>query len=160
MSEIKEELQKKEQLKEAAKKKQELRDDVAAKKRIRDKIEADKEERRRKAEQEKLARQGEMPQQTAPAVVPMPGAGGPSASKAAGQYTEARLRLQTPQGNVQKSFGIETTLFEVAEAVKGEKGIEVQAFETTFPRKKFEREDWGMTLKEAGMVPSAVVIVK
>jgi hypothetical protein len=58
-----------------------------------------------------------------------------------------------------KNFPAETTLFEVAHALS-EQGIEVSTFTQTFPKKVFDRTDFGQTLKEAGMVPSAALIVK
>ncbi len=160
---IKEDLKKKEQLKDAAAKKREKAAEVAAKERTKAKIAADKEERRLKAEKEKAARDGRPPPDAlAPAAVPPPtsSSSGPSASKPASAYTEARLRLQTPDGNVQKSFPVETTLFEVAAAVGQEKGMEVQSFTQNYPKKIFDRVDFGASLKELGLVPSASLIVR
>lgn len=151
----KEELQRKEQIKEAARKRQEKLDDLEAKKRIKAKIEADKEERRRKAEEAKAAREGKAPPAAAEAIAPA----APAQTKSSASYTDARLRLQTPGGTVQKSFPAETTLFEVAEALKAE-GTAVQNFTMTFPRKVFEVTDFGQTLREVGLVPSGVLIVK
>jgi hypothetical protein len=59
-----------------------------------------------------------------------------------------------------KNFPAETTLFEVAHAVAEESGTQVESFTTTFPKKTFYKDDFGMTLKEAGLVPSAALIVK
>lgn len=151
----KEELQRKEQIKEAARKRQEKLDDLEAKKRIKAKIEADKEERRRKAEEAKAAREGKAPPAAAEAIAPA----APVQPKSSASYTDARLRLQTPGGTVQKSFPAETTLFEVAEALKAQ-GTAVQNFTMTFPRKVFEVTDFGQTLREVGLVPSGVLIVK
>lgn len=153
---MKEELQRKEQIKEAARKKQEKMEDQEAKRRIKAKIEADKEERRRKAEETKAAREGRAP---ATAVTEPVAPAAPSQPKSSASYTEARLRLQTPGGTVQKSFPAETTLFEVAEALKVD-GTSVTNFTMTFPRKVFETVDFGMTLREVGLVPSGVLIVK
>ena len=62
---------------------------------------------------------------------------------------------------MQKTFPAETTLFEVAQAVQSESGVEVQSFTMTFPKKTFSGGiDFGKTLKEAGLVPSAVLIAK
>jgi len=59
-----------------------------------------------------------------------------------------------------KTFSADTTLFEVAEQLKAE-GLDVNSFTMTFPRKTFEQGiDFGQTVKEAGLVPSAVLIVK
>lgn len=147
-------MQRKEQIKEAARKRQEKLDDLEAKKRIKAKIEADKAERKRKADEAKAAREG----RAAP-VAPEPAA--PVASKPKADHNEARLRLQTEGGNITKTLPAETTLFELAQQVQSETGKPVQSFATTFPRKTFEGDvDMSKTLKEAGLVPSSVLIVK
>lgn len=152
---LKEEIQRREQIKEAERKRQEKREDIEAKNRIKARIAADKEERRRKAEEAKAAREGRpaavLAESASPAV--------PSQPKSSASYTEARLRFQTPGGTVQKSFPAETTLFEVAEALKSE-GTAVSSFTMTFPKKVFESVDFGQTLREVGLVPSGVLIVK
>ncbi|KAI2473244.1 ubiquitin-related domain-containing protein [Annulohypoxylon bovei var. microspora] len=154
--ELKEEAQRKEQMKEAAKKRQEKLDDLEAKRRIKAKIEADKEERRHKAEQAKAAREGRpVP---VPAAVPAPV---PAAARPTTTHNEARLRLQTSGGNVMKTFPAETTLFEVAQLLESENGLTITKFIQNFPRKIFEGNlDLGKTLKEAGLVPSAALIVE
>ena len=161
----KEELARKEQIKEAAKKRQEKADDVAAKKRIKDKIEADKAERRRKAEEEKAMRANPdayNPQAESATGATATPAAAPAARAApkSNTATEARLRLQTQAGNVMKTFPAETTLFEVAHALAEDSGVEVRTFTMNFPRKTFDQSDFGMTLKEAGLVPSAALIVQ
>lgn len=149
---IKEELEKKERLKEAANKRKEKIADKEAKERIQAKIAADKEERRLKAEKAKAEREGRV---IAEAPVAAPPA--PKASTA----TEARLRLQTANGNIMKTFPAETTLFEVAQSIEGETGGPVESFTSTYPKKVYSGAvDFGQTLKEAGLVPSAVLIVK
>lgn len=154
----KEELQRKEAMKEAAKKKKEKQEEIEARKRIKAKIEADKEERRRKAERERAERTGQAPPPE-PAAAPAPTASGPVASKPASAYTEARLRFQTSKGNIMKTLPVETTLFEVAAALKQD-GVEVQSFVQNFPRKVFHAEFFGETLKELGLVPSASLVVQ
>ncbi|KAL8720351.1 MAG: hypothetical protein Q9225_002779 [Loekoesia sp. 1 TL-2023] len=156
---IKEELKKKEQLKEAAAKRREKQEEIEAKARIKAKIAADKEERRVRAEKEKAEREG----RAAPTVTQAsstPTTSGPVESKPASAYTEARLRLQTGAGNLQKSFPVTTTLFEVAAAVTQETGTEVQSFTQNFPKKTFDAVDFGASLKELGLVPSASLIVR
>lgn len=154
---MKEELQRKEQIKEAAKKRQEKLDDLEAKKRIKAKIEADKEERRRKAEEAKAAREGRAVP-VAAAATPPPA---PVAARPAATHNEARLRLQTSGGNVMKTLPADTTLFEVAQLLQSENGLTVTKFVQNFPRKVFEGNlDLGKTLKEAGLVPSAALIVQ
>jgi len=153
---IKEDLEKKERLKEAAAKRQEKLNDIAAKKRIQEKIAADKEERRLKAEKAKAEREGRAP----PAEV-APVAAAPSASRPATTHTEARLRLQTAAGVLTKTYPADTTLFEVAQAIQGEIGSPVTSFTMNYPKKEFSGSvDFGKTVKEAGLVPSAVLIVK
>jgi hypothetical protein len=154
---LKEDLAKREQVKEAQKKRAEKAADLVAKKRIQEKIAVDKEERRLKAEKVKAEREGRAVA-AAPEPAPAPVAAGERKSAV---HTEARLRLQLTTGNVQKTFGVETTLFEVAQALQADGAPEVQSFTMTFPRKTFSGSlDFGKTLKEAGLVPSAVLIVK
>lgn len=59
-----------------------------------------------------------------------------------------------------KTFPVDTTLFEVAAALTQESGMEVQSFTQNFPRKVFDAESFGETLKELGLIPSASLIVK
>ncbi|KAH7148401.1 hypothetical protein EDB81DRAFT_758826 [Dactylonectria macrodidyma] len=154
--EAKEELARKEQIKEAARKRQEKLDDIDAKKRIKAKIEADKAERRRKAEEAKAAREGR-----APDAAPASAAPAAAASRPKANHNEARLRLQTDSGNIMKTLPAETTLFELAQLLQTETGNAVTSFSTTFPRQTFEGSvDFSKTLKEAGFVPSSVLIVK
>jgi UBX domain-containing protein 1/4 len=155
----KEELQRKEQIKEAAKKRQEKADDIAAKKRIKEKIEADKAERRRKAEEEKAMRAN--PSAFDPQAATSSGASAPAQPKpkAAVNHTEARLRLQTEKGNVMKNFGADRTLFELTQELEVEPGITATSFTQNFPKKVWKYEDFNLTLKEAGWVPSAALIV-
>ena len=155
---IKEDLKKKQHLKEAEAKRKEKKDEELARKKIKEKIEADKEARRQRAAEEKAEREGRAPtvQEQAPAST----TSGPVASKPASAYTETRLRLQTPSGNVLKTLPVETTLFEVASALSSEDGIQAQSFVQNFPKKTFDQVDFGATLKELGLVPSASLIVK
>lgn len=158
---LKEEIARKEQIKEAAKKRQEKLDDIEAKRRIKAKIEADKEERRRKAELAKAAKEGRAPEAAAAAAAAAAPAPAPAAARPTVSHNDGRLRLQTSQGNIQKTYPADTTLFEVAQALESESGIKVTSFTLTFPRKVYESGvDFGTTLREAGLVPSGVLIVK
>lgn len=112
-----------------------------------------------KAEKEKAEREGRAVPAAAEAGV-APTASGPVESKPASAYTEARLRLQISTGNLQKNFPVTTTLFEVAAAITQETGVEVQSFTQNFPKKTFDTIDFGATLKELGLVPSASLIVR
>ncbi len=125
-----------------------------AKKKILAQIEADKAERKRKVELEKAARRGEpLPEEP---VVAAPAAARTTASNA----TEARLRLQTPMGMLTKTFPADTTLFQVAQFVGDEQGFEPSEFSTNFPKKIYTAVDFGQSLKEAGLVPSAAINVR
>merc|ERR1712225_160653 len=163
VQDAKENLAKQEQIKAAAKKRQEKVDDLAAKRRIQEKIAADKEARRLKAEAQKAEREGRAPPPDptlAAAASAQASSSGSSAPKK--EVTEARLRLQTATGVVMKTFPVETTLFEVAQALEGENGgAPVESFTMTYPKKTFSGGvDFSKTLKEAGLAPSAVLIVK
>lgn len=153
---VKEELRKKEQIKEQKQKKQEKLDDAAAKKRIKDQIEADKRARKAKADEEKAMRAN--PDAYNPGAAAAPAAA--AAPKVTANHSEARLRLQTTGGNVMKTFPAETTLFEVAHALAEESGVQASSFTQNFPKKVWDQGDFGMTLKEAGLAPSAALIVK
>ncbi|KAL4785756.1 hypothetical protein BJX76DRAFT_160367 [Aspergillus varians] len=155
----KEELEKKQRMKEAAQKKQEKQADIDAKRRVKARIEADKEERRLRVEREKAERAGVAPP-TQPAVAPAATTSGPVASKPASAYTEARLRLQTSKGNIMKTLPVDTTLFEVAAALKSEDGVDVNSFRQNFPRKVFNSEFFGESLKDLGLVPSASLVIE
>ncbi|KAJ9491092.1 hypothetical protein VN97_g2142 [Penicillium thymicola] len=155
----KEDLERKQQMKEAAKKKKEKQDEIDAKKRIKAKIEADKEERRLKAEKQRAERAGLAPPPQ-PAAVPAPTSSGPATSKPASAYTEARLRFQSSKGNIMKTLPVDTTLFEVAVALREQDGIDVQSFVQNFPKKVFDNEFFGETLKELGLVPSASLVIQ
>ncbi len=160
---IKEDLKKKEQLKEAAAKRREKQEELAAKERIRAKIKADQEARRLKSEREKAEREGRAAPEPAAAEASKTPAAPPSTptSKPASAYTETRLRLQMTSGTVQKSFPVDTTLQEVAAVLLSEGADDIQTFTQNFPKKIFRREtDFDQTLKEAGLVPSAALIVK
>ncbi|KAI1639612.1 DNA-binding protein [Biscogniauxia mediterranea] len=155
---LKEELQRKEQMKEAAKKRQEKLADLEAKRRVKAQIEADKEERRRKAEEAKAAKEGRAVPVAAPAAA---STSAPAAARPAATHNEARLRLQTSGGEIRKTLPAETTLFEVAQQLETENGLTVTKFVQNFPRKEFTGNlDFGLSLKEAGLVPSAALVVQ
>lgn len=153
----KEELRRKEQIKEQKQKKQEKLDEAAAKKRIKEQIEADKRARKAKADEEKAMRAN--PDAYNPGAASAPSAAA-AAPKVTANHSEARLRLQTASGNVMKTFPAETTLFEVAHALAEESGVQATSFTQNFPKKVWDEGDFGMTLKEAGLAPSAALIVK
>lgn len=133
--------------------------DIEAKKRIQAKIAADKEERRLKSEKEKAARDGKAPP-AEPAAAPVATSSGPATSKPASAYTETRIRFQTSNGNIMKTYPVDTTLFEVASDLSKELGREVQGFLQTFPKKVYNQEFYGESLKDLKLVPSASLVVQ
>jgi hypothetical protein len=157
---MKEDLMKKKQIDEAAQARKDKIADELHKAKIREKIKEDKERRARELEAEKAKRAG-LPAPGFPQPVPV-AAAPPVAQKAAVNHAEARLQLRLPSGGAPwvKTFAADTTLFEVAAAIEAEKGFAPKSFTATFPRKVYQQGiDFGMTLKEAGMVPSFVLIV-
>ncbi|KAI5784555.1 ubiquitin-related domain-containing protein [Geopyxis carbonaria] len=152
---IKEQLRKQQQLKEVAKRKQEKVDDLKAKERVRQQIKETQEARRRQQESEKASREGKV-------VVDSQEIAKPVTSKPTVSHSETRLQLRLPTGQppLVKVFSADTTLFEVASTVESENGFCPTSFTMTFPRKTFQKGiDFGLTLKEAGMVPSCALIV-
>jgi hypothetical protein len=156
---VKEELQRKEQIKEAAKKRMEKLEDIEAKKRIKARIEADRLERKRRDDDAKAMREGKPLAQTTTSVAP-PAAAAAAASTSGSSAATARLRIQTTKGNLVKAYPSETTLFEVAQQLEEELGAPITSFSTTFPRKTYAAGvDFGQSLAEAGLAPSAVLVV-
>ncbi|KAL9527267.1 UBX domain-containing protein [Sphaerulina musiva] len=155
----KEQLARKQQIQEAANKRKEKAEDIAAKKRIKDKIEADKAARKAKIDQEKAMRDNPAAYNPGAATAAPGGLAAAAPAKAA-NHSEARLRLQTGNGNIMKTMPADTTLFEVAEAIKQENGTTATSFTQSWPKKTWKYEDFGMTLKEAGFVPSAALVVE
>lgn len=160
VQDAKENLAKQEQIKAAAKKRQEKADDIAAKRRIQEKIAADKEARRLKAEALKAEREGKAPPPD-PSLAAAASAQATASSVPKKAVTDARLRLQTAAGVLTKTYPAETTLAEVAQGLEAENGVAgVESFTMTYPKKTFTSIDFGQSLKEAGLAPSAVLIVK
>ncbi|KAI9737793.1 MAG: hypothetical protein M1834_009161 [Cirrosporium novae-zelandiae] len=162
----KEELQKKERIKEAQAKRRERTEEAEAKKRIRAKIEADKVERRLRADREKAERENR-PIPVVPSselhMSPTEVAEAGSSNQKA-DYTEVRLRLRLPPamggGNIVKTFTPETKLLEVKQAIEAETSMRVLSFMQGYPKQVFEGGDFGKTLKDLGMVPSASLVVR
>lgn len=72
---------------------------------------------------------------------------------------ETRIMFVT-SGQSMSLFLVDTTLFEVARRCE-QCNVPVKSFTTnSFPKTTWERKDFGVTLKEAGLVPRAVLIVK
>jgi len=156
---IKEDLARKEHAKEAAIK---LRDkqaeDARELKRIRQNIKADREELRQKTLKKKAERETKAPS-TKCITSPLQPSSSVGQVQATPAYMETRLRLRVHGESIQKIFSIDTTLSEVATAVYEEKKISVEGFIQAFPKKVWQRVDFSLSLKEAGLVPSASLIL-
>lgn len=75
-------------------------------------------------------------------------------------HNEARLRVQWNGGQTTKKLDADTTLFELAQSLEEEFKLKVTKFEMTYPRKVFTGDlDFSKTLREVGLVPSAVLRV-
>ena len=86
--------------------------------RVRAQIRETQENRRKQAERDKALREGRSVEE------PVPVAAKPAAPKTTTSHTETRLQLRLPDGQppLIKSFPVEATLSEVAEAIKAERG--------------------------------------
>ncbi|KAJ7582285.1 hypothetical protein C8J56DRAFT_957469 [Mycena floridula] len=158
LNKMKEELQAKEVLKEVEAKKREKIADAKARAAVKAQIEADKRERAAKAAKEKALRDG--------TAVPSTSSGPPTQAPAAvktvqGDHASTRLQIRM-NGNVwTTSLGSDEPLVRVSEFVAAQ-SLDVQdpadvKWEGGFPRKRFADSDSQKSLKELGLVPSAVL---
>ncbi|EST09264.1 hypothetical protein PSEUBRA_001222 [Kalmanozyma brasiliensis GHG001] len=161
LSEVKEEMKRKEQLKEAERKRKEKADDAAFKAKIKAQIEADKRERAAKAAADKAKREGGGVTEAvpaAPSAAALAASAGAQANKSSAN--EARLRVRAPGGMWMGTLPAEATLADVAQKVKAEGkdgGAAQLKFSTNFPRKIFDASDASKTLRELGLVPNAAL---
>ena len=70
---------------------------------------------------------------------------------------EDRAAFETLRAQL-KTTGCRVTALD--EAIAEENGVQATSFTQNFPKKVWESTDFGMTLKEAGLAPSAALIVK
>lgn len=121
LTEVKEEMKRKEQIKEAERKRKEKAEDAAFKAKIKAQIEADKRERAAKAAAEKAAREGVAPVAAVPAgpsAAALAASAGPQASTSSAN--EARLRVRAPGGMWTGTLPADATLGEVVEKIRAE----------------------------------------
>ncbi|TQS32187.1 hypothetical protein Golomagni_07506 [Golovinomyces magnicellulatus] len=122
LTEVKEEMKRKEQLKEAERKRKEKAEDAAFKAKVKAQIEADKRERAAKAAADKAAREGK-PAPTAaapagPSAAALAASAGPQASTSAAN--DARLRVRAPGGMWMGTLPADATLADVADKIRAE----------------------------------------
>ncbi|EJD00018.1 uncharacterized protein FOMMEDRAFT_91875 [Fomitiporia mediterranea MF3/22] len=163
-SEAREQLEAKEALKAAERAKREKAEDKRIREELRQKIEQDKKERRERAEMEKLRREG-VSVPAAASIQPAPAAPASVApGTAAGEYKEARLqiRVQGVPAPLKTTLSSDSALREVAEFVAGQTlsvNADTVIFKMHYPNKTFTPADYGKTLKELGLTPSAVSFI-
>ncbi|KAK9448388.1 uncharacterized protein V1518DRAFT_438408 [Limtongia smithiae] len=144
--------------KEAEERRRQAKEDALAKQRIKDLIAADKKARQEKLERERAARAGEVVAAASSSSSPSPAATPPRQKK---EYTDSRLQIRVDgQPPIVRTFPLDTTLFEVAHAVQDASGVPAPdaIFVTTFPTKRFGTEDLGLSLSEANLVNTAVML--
>lgn len=158
---IKEDMKLKEAMKEAEAKKREKIEDARAKAAVKAQIEADKKARAEKAAREKALRDGQPLTATSSAVPATPAVA--SISVASKDFKETRLQIRMATGGQPYTTTLpsDAPLREVAEFLAGQSlAIDVDTVTLTqqFPRKTFAQADFGKSLKDLGLTPSAVLI--
>ncbi|KAI0058877.1 hypothetical protein BV25DRAFT_1829626 [Artomyces pyxidatus] len=158
-----EELKTKQILKDLEAKKREKEGDAKARAAIKAQIEADKRERLEKAAREKALREGTtLPSasSSSAAAAPTPA---PQSAVSGRDFKETRLQIRLASGGqpYTTTLSSDATLREVAEFLAGQTlafDVETVTFAQHFPRKQFTYADFGKTLRELGLTPSAVLI--
>ncbi|GAA5978622.1 hypothetical protein JCM11641_002792 [Rhodosporidiobolus odoratus] len=159
-----EELKVNEVKKEAERRKREKAEDVAAKAKIKAQIEEDKKARAAKSAREKALREGRNPDEDSNTSLSVPSATAPQPSSTTGgekkTYDSARLQIRLPSGPpLVHSLPAGSKVREIVEFVKEKTGLGEVKLTMSFPRKTFTEADLDQDLKQAGLVPSAALIV-
>ncbi|KAG9313198.1 ubiquitin-related domain-containing protein, partial [Chiua virens] len=161
MDKIKEELKAKEIIKEAQQRRQDKIDDEKARAAVRAQIEADKKARAEKAAREKALREG---QPIVDVPVPAPASASTLNSGVAGKdFKDTRLQIRLASGGTPyvTTLPSESTLQDVAEFIAAQTmsvSVDTVSFTQQFPRKTFTRAEFGKSLRELGLTPSAILI--
>ncbi|KAL1919469.1 uncharacterized protein VTP21DRAFT_2162 [Calcarisporiella thermophila] len=153
LSEAREKFKEKEMEKALEERKREKEEDRLAKERVKAQIEADRRERQMKREQAKA-------QQQAPQAPPVR-ATAPAAPTSSKDYKEARLQIRLPPGGgnpLTQTFCADAPLREVYQWVESHCPPPFK-LSTTFPRRVLEGADLEKSLRDLGLVPSAVLVV-
>ncbi|KAG8901873.1 hypothetical protein FRB99_005029 [Tulasnella sp. 403] len=156
----------KEAERDAAKRKQEKIDDAKVRAAIKAQIEADKRERAEKAAKEKALREGREYSLGQAAESTSGSSSGQTATAPSNtptlkgsEYKDTRLQVPRDQSLPPDPLTLgRLALREVAEFVAGQNasfGVDTISFAMQFPRKTFTRGDFGKTLKDLGLTPSA-----
>jgi len=169
INKIKEELKEKEIVKEAEQRRQDKINDAKARAAVRAQIEADKKARAEKAAREKALREGrpivDAPGPSSTTTTTTTATTSSSNSTVAGKdFKDTRLQIRLASGEnapYVTTLPSDSTLQDVAEFVAAQTmsvSVDTVSFAQHFPRKTFSRTDFGKTLRELGLTPSAVLI--
>jgi len=172
LNKVKEELKAKEIIKEAEQRRRDKVEDAKARAAVRAQIEADKKARAEKAAREKALREGRPivdpdapPPASSTSATPATTAASSSGGGAvAGKdFRDTRLQIRLASGGTPyvTTLSSDSTLHDVAEFVAAQTlnvDIDTVSFAQHFPRKTFTRAEFGKTLRELGLTPSAVLI--
>ncbi|KAI9570862.1 ubiquitin-related domain-containing protein [Boletus coccyginus] len=166
---LKEEIKAKEIVKEAEQRRRDKIDDAKARAAIRAQIEADKKARAEKAAREKALREGRpivdapaASSSTAPSTTPAATSGSSGGGAVAGKdFKDTRLQIRLESGGTPyvTTLPSDSTLHDVAEYVAAQTlsvSVDTVSLTQHFPRKTFTRAEFGKTLRELGLTPSAV----
>lgn len=150
-----EELQHKEVQKEAARRKMEAKEELLAKKKIKELIEQD-----RKARAEKKGNNVSANCEPTTSSKSATSASVPKPPRAEPTQARLRLRIQSTNAQLVETFPLDATLSQVADKVSSQVGAPSDKlfFLTTFPTKRFTTSDYQLTLKQAGLVNTSVVV--
>lgn len=166
LNKIKEDLKAKEIVKEAEQRRRDKIEDAKAKAAVKAQIEADKKARAERFAREKALREGrpvvDAPSTSAPSA-PVAAASSASSGVAGKNFKDTRLQIRLASGGAPYTTTLpsDATLREVAEFVAAQTldvTVDTVSFTQQFPRKTFSDADFGKTLRELGLTPSAALI--
>eukprot|EP00045_Choanoeca_perplexa_P008447 m.78281 g.78281 ORF g.78281 m.78281 type:complete len:281 (-) comp14499_c0_seq1:1062-1904(-) len=148
---MREEMEKQEMMRLAQAKRKEKAEDARRKRQILEQIEADRASKRAEAEAAKQAR------------LATPPASEPTATKPAKQHTKAKIQVRrTPGSPIILELTPTDTLGDVIAQVASTAGQDPSAVKLSlaYPRRTFTANDASLSLLDAGLVPSAVLMLR
>eukprot|EP00730_Choanoeca_flexa_P001519 TRINITY_DN10669_c0_g3_i2.p1 TRINITY_DN10669_c0_g3~~TRINITY_DN10669_c0_g3_i2.p1 ORF type:complete len:232 (+),score=75.75 TRINITY_DN10669_c0_g3_i2:377-1072(+) len=152
---LREEMERQEMLRIAQAKRKEKQEDARRKRAILQQIEADKAAKKAEAEAAKRARAAASEQAAADAPA--------KADKPKKEHTEAKLQIRRSQGDpISMTLAPNDTVGDVIAQVISLTHMDPACVKlsSTYPRKTYTIADEGVTLKAAGLVPSAVLMLR
>ncbi|KDE04163.1 hypothetical protein MVLG_05388 [Microbotryum lychnidis-dioicae p1A1 Lamole] len=162
-AQIKADLQLKAAQQEAAQRAKDKLEDAKARATIKAQIEADKKARLEKAKKEKALREGgivDVGEEAAEIAAGTSAGGLKSASAPVKTYDQTRLQIRVPDGPpLVHAVASTETLGAVVEWIQGQTGLDEPGLSSAFPRKTYSPSEYGKTMSELGLAPSAVLMV-